>query len=186
MRVIRTEMYFANNSLDDGYGGNLPNPGISFAFFRGVPSPALTYLIDDSNVEDIFDRSIIVETPSERSRAFRCALGVFAGEGTFDDIEANLSKGRELNSPIVNYVLQQNVVVEQSPPEWLHVTKLLSSSPIAIGTFIGFGMSSGNPTLMLVTVPMGIIVIGAASGISKGLERGLNKVLEKRIDQYLK
>lgn len=71
------------------------------------------------------------------------------------------------------------VVVEQSPPIALPLSKLLSKAPgVAIGTFIGYQIGAESPALMLISVPGGILAVSSAIGIAKALERGLHNKVE--------
>ena len=53
-----------------------------------------------------------------------------------------------------------------------------AGAPVVIGTFLGYEVADGSYPLMFITIPVGIIVIGSAIGISRGLENGLNKFVE--------
>ena len=71
------------------------------------------------------------------------------------------------------------VVIEQSPPITLPLSKLLSKAPgVAIGTFIGYQIGAESPALMLLSVPGGILAVSSAIGIAKALERGLQNKVE--------
>jgi hypothetical protein len=62
---------------------------------------------------------------------------------------------------------------EQSP---VNLESLVGSAPkatgVAMGAYAGFVMSRGTP-LILVTVPAGMIIFGAAAGVAKALEEWL-------------
>jgi hypothetical protein len=182
MRVIRTEMYFESSDLDTSAARNFPNPGISFAFFGGLPSAVLQ--MDDTidyGLSDIFDEYRSILNNDDKIPAFRAAIDSFLGNGSYESFIRKLEDRSFENEGIFKYIYDENIIIEQSPPEWLPVKDILGKTPIAIGTFIGFGMAKDNPTLMLVTVPAGIIVIGAAVGISEGLKRGLNKIIGEKL-----
>jgi len=75
--------------------------------------------------------------------------------------------------------LNIEVVIEQSPPNALPLSKLLSKAPgVAIGTFIGYQIGAESPALMLISVPGGILAVSSAIGIAKALERGLHNKVE--------
>lgn len=59
------------------------------------------------------------------------------------------------------------------------VTK--ASAP-GIGAYIGF-VVSGNSPLLLITVPAGMVICGAASGVAKGLEEGLRSKVKSLISK---
>jgi hypothetical protein len=83
------------------------------------------------------------------------------------------------NGAIVDFIMNANVVIEESPPTWEQLKALVSKSPgIGIGTFVGFQWAGAHPELMIITVPVGIIVVSSAIGISEALKKGLNKKVE--------
>jgi hypothetical protein len=80
-----------------------------------------------------------------------------------------------------HYLLEQKVVIERSPPLAESLGHLLhGATAISIGTLLGTGLSS-DPTVAFYAVPGGVIVMGAAIGISKGLEKGLTKLIDSTI-----
>jgi hypothetical protein len=82
------------------------------------------------------------------------------------------------NRAIVEYIKQQDIVVERSPRVGIPFSTLLkSASAASLGTFLGVSALEGYP-LLFITVPAGIVV-GSALGISKALEAGLNKWVSK-------
>jgi hypothetical protein len=84
------------------------------------------------------------------------------------------------NPEHVEFLLDANIVIERSPPEWAPLKMLIrNSNTITVGTMVG--AAALTYPLMLITVPVGIIIVGAARGISKGLENGLNKRIEKAL-----
>jgi hypothetical protein len=83
---------------------------------------------------------------------------------------------RHNNEYITKFLLGSDVVLEQSPPFGEQLEKLLKLSPGgAIGTFLGYhGVPEGHELYLWIAIPLGIIVIGSATGIGKGLHNGLN------------
>lgn len=74
------------------------------------------------------------------------------------------------------------IVIEQSPPNWEALGDVLGkATSISIGAFVGFAVTGGTGPLLLVTVPTGIILCGAAAGIGRGLEVGLAQRLKKAV-----
>lgn len=51
-----------------------------------------------------------------------------------------------------------------------------------VGAYIGFLIVGGSTPLLLITVPAGMIICGAAAGISQGLEKGLKERIYKIIN----
>ena len=85
-------------------------------------------------------------------------------------------------------LLETDIVVEQSPLSFIPFKELLSAkSSIGIGAFTGAvaGLASGMPLIMLVTVPLGILLVGTTVGVTKGLERGLERMVDHRFDKSL-
>jgi len=67
------------------------------------------------------------------------------------------------------------IVIEQSPPTLASLGDLLkqSSGGAAIGAYIGFQIVTGP--MLLIAVPAGMIICGAASGIAAGLQQWLRE-----------
>lgn len=55
-------------------------------------------------------------------------------------------------------------------------TFLQNASSTAVGAYAGYLLAGPTP-LLLLTVPAGMILVGAASGVAKGLEEGLRRKL---------
>lgn len=80
------------------------------------------------------------------------------------------------NPEQVHFLLNAEIVVEESPPHWELLKGLVAKSPsIAIGTYAGMELAGSMPQLMILTIPFGMIVVSSAVGISTALEVGLNK-----------
>ena len=76
------------------------------------------------------------------------------------------------------------IVLEQSPPTLKDLLELLKDSPgIAIGAYAGLQAGGIYPPLLLLTVPTGMILGGAAFGIAMALRQGLAKRLEDYFDK---
>ncbi len=173
MRVIRTEMYFDKTDL------RLPstrprNPGVAVAWFK----------TNDEEVVPEIDQSLIfrhLERYPREDGVLRRFIDISI-QGQHRWIGGSV-EGRELQNPhYVQFVLSADIVLERSPPTSEKLNQLFhGGSAITIGTAIGMGLSGGSYPLMLVTVPGGIILMGAAIGVSKGLQNGLNKKIEKAI-----
>lgn len=68
------------------------------------------------------------------------------------------------------------IVVQNSPPVLTSLKDLLASSNgVAIGGFIGGAASLENLPLMLLTVPLGMVVVSASVGVSQALQHGLRE-----------
>jgi hypothetical protein len=83
------------------------------------------------------------------------------------------------NRQLIEECLASNVVVEQSPIEELPIKQLLArATSWSLGTYLAVGSS---PALLVITIPLGVIIMGTAAGISKGLEAGLHRAIERRL-----
>jgi hypothetical protein len=172
MRVIRTEMFF--EEVDD-IGPAVSeaakmNPGIGIAFFNaavGFP------------FHGILKKPILYDKANDREVRRFLDLSVRGIERSYGRPHSKYWQADIRNVAIVDYILNANIVVEQSPPEWASFKTLVSKSPgIAIGTFVGSQWAGTHPELMIVTVPIGILVVSSAIGVSEALKNGLNKKLE--------
>lgn len=106
---------------------------------------------------EIFDTPLSQLEPSlqdEHDRAF-----VFAKDAAFADV----------------------IPFEQSPLEATSlVSTLIKGGGTGVGAFIGWVLAGPTP-LLLITVPAGMILCGAASGVAAGLQQGL----KERISRWL-
>lgn len=76
------------------------------------------------------------------------------------------------------YLTKEAIVpFENSPLHAISLQSLGKASPYALGAYIGFVVSGSTP-MLLITVPAGIILCGAAAGIGEGLNRGLRDRLQ--------
>lgn len=92
------------------------------------------------------------------------------------------------NERIAKFLLETEIIFEQSPPKSEKLQELLKRSPGAlIGTYLGYNsVPEGYGLLMWITIPLGIIVISSAMGIGNGLYNGLNKWVEARFKKSTK
>jgi hypothetical protein len=78
----------------------------------------------------------------------------------------------------------ESVIVTRSPPvqdSFQSLAKMASS--VAMGAWVGTQAASalGQPILMFLTVPAGMVIISAASGLGKALETGLYEWLSRKL-----
>jgi hypothetical protein len=165
MRIIRTEAYF---DLDQSYSRQHENPGVAFAFFRG-----------DSGAFPYNALPIVESVYPGRDINIRAFLEVALRGGSYDGPADRLAGS--LNPLIIDALLQTEVVLESSPPFTERFEKLVSTAPIAVvGTYVAANLPA-DP-LLLLTVPTGILLVGASVAISRAFERGLHRL----IDQHLR
>jgi hypothetical protein len=173
MRILRTEMYFDSSELR-GLDASESNPGVAVAF--AMP--------DGGQTEGIGERLLLswYAGPSLSEEMFDVFLDI-ALRGLSDQAAHDAWSQPVpvvLNKEHVKFLGDANIVVEQSPPEWATLKSLVArGSGITVGTMLGtLGLTY---PLLFFTVPMGIIIVGAARGISKGLEGGLNQMIQRAL-----
>ncbi len=170
MRVIRTEFYFDSTDLVAVDGIKTPKfPGISVAWFKGRHAKSLgrkeAAASDEAMLGFQFD-------PLFQKRVFL--------DAALYDLAAPDLPGGVRNERIVNYLLDQDVVVERSPPVMETLRSLLThGTNVSIGSYMGYALAGGDIPLMFITVPAGVIVMGAAIGVSTGLKNGLQRTVER-------
>lgn len=86
------------------------------------------------------------------------------------------------NPRIVDYLLDQTIVLEESPPKAVPLKSLIGAGSImSIGAAVGYALAPGTyPLLLLITVPAGIIVIGSAAGVATAMQHGLHEVVRQK------
>ncbi len=198
MRVIRTEMYFSSADVQPLRDQNnvIENPGIAFAFFnlKQIDESLSDHKIDDwlidNAIDGIFDAGDNFGVPP-KSSAIKEFLGVaitgYHGAVKSESFLQALREGGTTNESVSDFAFNGDIVIEHSPPDLTTIAKAIRQSPtILLGTYTGIGIAGENYPLMLVTIPAGIIVFGAAVGVSKGLQNGLNKSIETWIKKKIK
>lgn len=169
MRVIRTELYFDAKEIEWPFKERIiSNPGVSVAFLNseidGDPQDALSLI---SGAEET-----ILELPEKWS------FGVFLDQCLRGSDPADPQNLDEFNPHFVRFVLAQPIIIEHSPPIGIPLEQLLkSASALSIGT--GVGVLGIDHPILFVSVPAGILVVGAAYAISKAFDKGLNLRIER-------
>lgn len=184
MRVIRTEMYFDDQSVNGsnarrrfrsrGRFAEEKNHGIAFAWFRNdgdVP-------INIRNYKWFDGREIEVGQVSQ-------ALDVLLRDGDQREIYRVGEPTEKIQNPsVIDFIFGQDVVLEHSPPFAIPFKNLLekTNSAVLIGAYVGYAMAGDDPLLMILTIPGGIIVVGSALGIADAMAYGLNKQIKRLFD----
>ena len=174
MRVIRTEMYFDASAVKSKQPQK--NPGVAAAWFKTdakLSAHEIFTLLSDGHAKIIpKDKSLYVKFFADMA-----VQGVRSREA---DEALMLAKWSVENARIMDVILHSDIVYEKSPPEVTQLASVIAKAgaSVVIGTFLGYEVADGNYRLMFITIPTGIIVIGAALGVSRGLENGLNKYIE--------
>jgi hypothetical protein len=169
-RVIRTEFYFEGASsfpaTEDGF------PSLSVAWIRransGLDPERLAHFAASPDLNLRLDQSAGMEAALSILLLNPTALP----HGQLVIPAEPPDEARELRL--------QPIVIERSPPVSEPLFGLLHKATFAsIGTFMGLAITPGEaPLLMLVTVPLGCIIMGSAMGVSRGLSVGLAKRVE--------
>lgn len=183
MRIIRTEMYFDSSRIEGLVGkAHAQNPGISLAWCA-IDSNDLARLSSNIKIVPYLEKFRPVafrpngyEPDDNLIRNFLSASIQGAANSKMSHL---LQSGVRENNQIAEFVLSQDVVIERSPPKAIPFKKLVGGAThITIGAYIGVSIAGANPLLMLVTVPGGILIIGAAISVSRALDKGINKSIE--------
>jgi hypothetical protein len=186
MRVIQTEFYFDPESVKSSVPRRMltpsgsrfkpsSNPGVAVAWF------GLNYVdLSDVDSSEILSGSQLYLTEDAKIISSFIDFSIRERRGV---LRPSVLQNAFIENPgIVEYVLNAEVVIERSPPTVELLKNLARSSPsVAIGSYIGVGSAHGSYPLMMITVPLGIIVVGSAIGVSQGLRRGLNKSIERAV-----
>jgi len=184
MRVVRTEYYFDKYQVDwnGDFASATENPNIAFAWIVadapvGAADVPNFHVVDSSPVSKLEDE--------ERENLVRC-MNMFLTSKS--DGAAKLAPLSEQHSPssanrqLIEECLASNVVIEQSPIEELSIKQLLArATSWSLGTYLGEVAVGSSPALLVITLPLGVIIMGTAAGISKGLEAGLHRAIERRL-----
>ncbi len=192
MRVIRTEYYIDKMNqiktrrprhmrmLWGPYAEKFESGGIAFAWFRGdcpVYHPNITF------------EQAWLDAQLFPVKDINLALDLIVGEERLFPSE-RLSKLAQENLPLqfpelVEFILEQNVLIEQSPPNEIKFKDLVKglNTPMMLGAYLGYEMAGDSPGLLFLFVPSGILVVGTVLGITEALATGLNKQIARLFDK---
>jgi hypothetical protein len=174
MRVIRTDFYL-DKELDLSL---LYYPGLSFAWFKNNENrvkseEAPFYLFEDADILDVDDLQAQISKAAEGLPA-RIFAGPVSPYGGMDDQD---------EGALWKVAISEPLVIEESPLTTIGLSRLIAKSPgVAIGTYLGFRLAGDYSAMMMITVPTGIMIVGAAISVSRALDTGLSKA----VDWYFK
>jgi hypothetical protein len=179
VRIIKTEMYFDATDLHWPRAEELyANPGISVAFIKAefpdgrellkeIVSDRPIELADEGNellIRIFLDEAVVGAQQPFRNRD--------TGDNT-SDIDVTIH-----NADIVDFIFDADIIIERSPPHAVAFKALAkSASALSVGAYVG--VAGLEHPLLFLTVPAGILVVGAAVSVSKAFERGLNLKVER-------
>jgi hypothetical protein len=123
-------------------------------------------------VEEIARLSRPSTLPSILTVTWRLTRSVPRAMSFADDFRGYPTGDDEFDA-FVEYLSFADVVPAESSPLTRRSLAALTASGTATGVYLGFFMVAGGTPLALLAVPAGVIICGAAFGISKGLEGGL-------------
>jgi len=183
MRVLTTWMFFGEKEIGDGelFGRRRPRgrgeesePGIGVAWFGGDTTTLRPFPdVDYFHALPGFEEQALTE------EFLRYCVDLFlieAPEFEFDRPERSMK-----NADIVDYVINQPIVIERSPPFHISLKGLLTSTnlPVWIGTYMGWNVAPDHSPLLFITIPGGIIVITSATKLADALGAGLSKSVKR-------
>ena len=140
MRVIRTEMYFDPSQIRDLQTSTpgSANPGVAFAWFKAARD------FDPAGVDKI-------EGLSNVRRLQKDEVG-FVLDFLLRQETLSISLGAPFpsNGSIIEYLFQQDVVLEHSPPFAVSLKGLIDNTnlPIVVGTFLGWEVAQTNVAML--------------------------------------
>jgi hypothetical protein len=211
MRFIRTEIYFDREALKS----LSPVPGVSIAWAQWrdsmtLPDDALT-LPAGATVTP--EAPVEREAPDQRERqhlrpAQRLHLRVIEPgviEAELPRLIALALRAEpprstrtsseylvEVDASLIENVLTQDVVIEHSPPSIIKLKDIMdgiAKNPHGVGAVVGLIAAKDYPELMLISVPVGIYVVGSAPAVTAAIQRGLIGVIDalfEKLTQKLK
>jgi hypothetical protein len=187
-RIVRTDFYL---DLEDVNPISFPEEfgehfSLSAVWLKGVDQ--LPLKADDNLPLTTFFEPLIKDAGDSRLMIETLLLfPALTGSAQFHESIIKLlgdrvaSQSIPRTAPIITMLLAERVVIENSPPVAETISHFLQhATSTSLGILIGTGLTH-NPLVMVITIPAGIILMGATLGITKGLERGLAKLVEARI-----
>jgi hypothetical protein len=184
MRIMRTEYYFDKFQVDwkGHFDSAAENPNIAFAWII-ADAPVAAADVPNFHIVDSSPASKLEEEDQEN--LIRC-MNLFLTSKS-DGMAKAVPFSEQLspspaNRELIEECLESTVVIEQPPIEELSVRQLLArATSWSLGTYPGLAAEGNSPPLLVITISLGVIIMGTAAGISKGLEAGLHRAIERRL-----
>jgi hypothetical protein len=179
MRVIRTEMYLGERATISLDRRSPYPPTISVAWTTTEGRRP-----QDPRLFSLYQREDFATARPWRARRFfelRNEEPIQVAPYFVETLLRNLPRPRtlealyrvEIRDPaVIEYVLRQPIVVEQSPPEWLTLLSLLKDASPALLISTYFVGLRGSSLLLIARIGAALILLSSAQGISKWLSDG--------------
>ena len=172
MRVIRTDFYYRSEDIRGTIGDGLDSPGISAAWFHvdGLePDEERLYKSGE------FDQRIQLK-PVEAISLFPIFVDIsLVGKTGEEALAAMINRNWKVeNEGIAKDFLYNKIIIESSPPVEKPLIELIKGASII--TLIGLGaadLCGRTGWGLMITIPIGIIVVGGSAGVANGLNAGL-------------
>ena len=174
MRVLRTETYFDGNYIRRHQDKWLKSTNICFAWVEtGENAPHQT-----AELRDFAQARPITE--SEVPLVLDYILRQERMQPFGDKAEG------VLNSSTIEDVLQEPIIIEQSPPDHETLANILRSGVKGSGTVaLSVYLAVSGDTYLFITLPMALLVVGASKGMSKWLEQNVPKLMNRATRRWI-
>jgi hypothetical protein len=174
MRVLRTETYFDGNFVKRREDKWLKSSNICFAWIEtGANSPARSTELTD------FERARQI-TPDEVPLVLDYILRRERMQPFADRNEG------VINTSIVEQILHEPIVIEQSPVDLETLSDILKSGVKGSGTVaLSVYLAVSGDVYLFITLPMALLVVGASKGMSKWLEQNVPKLMTRATKRWI-
>jgi len=174
MRVLRTETYFDGNYVKRKQDKWLKSANICFAWIETGPNTVAR----KSELPDFVDARPI--TPDEVPLVLDYILRHERMQPFTDPHEG------VLNSSIVEQVLSEQIIFEQSPVDVETLSNILKSGVKQGGTVaLSVYLAVSGDVYLFITLPTALLVVGASKGMSKWLEQNVPKLMTKATRHWI-
>jgi hypothetical protein len=176
MRVIRTEIYFDIENFV-----TYRPVGVSVAWIRGDFDVMRFQNIEElehlttrqgATVKRPLTPTRVERLPEELTNVIWDSFRELRTGWTLDEFRREVAD-------YVNLVLREPIVIERSPPMHIALDDLIRAakekSPSVLGAVVGY--VTGEGPYLLLTVPLGMLVVSSAAGLSRALDEGLYELL---------
>jgi hypothetical protein len=171
----------------------------SFIFIEGLDSSALVELENDGLIRFLPPIAPVFARSPTGVRSARLTPNETKGIGLAAELIDNPFYDLRAGGPVhisdlpgsdkwrqwTEALLQsESVIITRSPPVQVSFQSLAkAANSIVVAAWMGSEAATalGTPTLLYLTVPAGILILGAATGVAKTLENGLGEWLARKL-----